>query len=271
MPELPEVETILCGLRPHLLGARILKLKVRERRLRWQIPRNLPAKVRGQKVSAMHRRGKYIWLQLGNGGLLIHLGMSGSFRVLDADTPPEVHEHYDLCTERGRIIRYRDPRRFGCLLWTTGALESHARIKILGVEPLDDAFDGDYLYAKSRSRSCAVKTYLMDARVVVGVGNIYAAEALFAAGVHPLRACNRVSKTRYCGLADAVRATLREAIRQGGSTIRDFSGTDGVPGYFAQTLSVYGREGEGCSVCGAVIRRVVVGGRSTFYCGRCQR
>lgn len=271
MPELPEVETTLRGIRPHLLGARIARLVVRERRLRWPIAAGLEARVRGRAVTAVRRRGKYLLLDLERGALVMHLGMSGSFRVLSAAVPAGAHDHYDLVTERGRVVRYRDPRRFGCLLWCAGDPMRHPRIRTLGVEPLGEAFDGECLRRAAAGRRLAVKSFLMDSRVVVGVGNIYASEALFAAAIHPRRGCHRISTARYQLLADAVRATLNAAIGHGGSTIRDFAAADGLPGYFEQELTVYGRAGRACARCGGTIRRVVIGQRSTFYCPGCQR
>ncbi|MDD9812016.1 MAG: bifunctional DNA-formamidopyrimidine glycosylase/DNA-(apurinic or apyrimidinic site) lyase [Gammaproteobacteria bacterium] len=289
MPELPEVETTLRGIRGALQGARI-RLVVRERRLRWRIPAGLERRVRGQTVAGMRRRGKYILLVLERGALLIHLGMSGSFRVLSGAPAPAAHDHYDLVTDAGRIVRYRDPRRFGCLLWCGGEPLQHPRLRGLGVEPVAPtdtvdttdaidtvdataraAFDGDYLRRIAAGRRITVKQFLMDSRVVVGVGNIYASEALFAAAIDPRRACHRVSAARYQKLADATRAILRDAIRRGGSTIRDFAAADGQPGYFEQELKVYGREGAPCARCGRDIRRAVIGQRSTFYCPGCQR
>ena len=271
MPELPEVETTLNGLRPWLLGARIARLVVRERRLRWPIEARLENKLRGRTVAAMRRRGKYLLIDLDRGGLLIHLGMSGSFRVLSEDAAAGSHDHYDLVSDRGPIIRYRDPRRFGALLWTAGDPMAHPRVRTLGVEPLEASLSGAYLRHAAAGRKLAVKGLLMDGRVVAGVGNIYASEALFDAGIHPLRGCHRVSEARYGRLVKSMRKILKRAIRQGGSTIRDFAGADGRPGYFEQQLRVYGREGEPCRRCGARIRNLVIGQRSTFYCPGCQR
>ena len=275
MPELPEVETTLNGLRPALLGAKIARLVVRERRLRWPIEARLENKIRGRTVTAMRRRGKYIIIALDRGGLLMHLGMSGSFRVLARSAAAEVHDHYDLVTDRGRIIRYRDPRRFGCLLWAAGDPMAHERIRALGVEPLESRFTGKHLRAAARGRTLAVKSLLMNGQIVVGVGNIYASEALFDAGIHPLRGCHRISEARYQRLVESVQKILGAAILRGGSTIRDFAGADGQPGYFEQELMVYGREGEPCRRCGQEnarpIRNITIGQRSTFYCPGCQR
>ena len=275
MPELPEVETTLNGIRPCLLGSRIARLIVRERRLRWPIDARLEEKVRGRTITAMRRRGKYMLINLDHGGLLMHLGMSGSFRVLARDTAAakiyDRHDHYDLVTDRGRIVRYRDPRRFGCLLWTAGDPMTHERIRVLGIEPLESRFNGEYLRTAARGRTLAVKNLLMNGRVVVGVGNIYASEALFDAGIHPLRGSHRISEARYQRLTASVQKILAAAIRRGGSTIRDFAGADGNPGYFEQELMVYGREGAPCYQCGTPIRNRTIGQRSSFYCPECQR
>jgi len=274
MPELPEVETTLRGIRGALTGARV-RLSVRERRLRWRIPAGLEARVRGQTVAGMHRRGKYIVLALERGALIAHLGMSGSFRVLPAAgaaaKTPGAHDHYDLITDAGRVVRYRDPRRFGCLLWGGRDALAHPLLAGLGAEPLGAGFTGDYLHRRAAGRRAPVKNFLMDGRIVVGVGNIYASEALFAAAIHPRRACGRVSAARYRSLADAVRAILADAIASGGATIRDFAAADGRPGYFDRALQVYGRAGAPCPRCGRSIRRAVIGQRASFYCGGCQR
>ena len=274
MPELPEVETTLRGLTPHLVGTRIAQLVVRERRLRWRIADDLEDRVRGLRVTAMRRRGKYIILELENGALLMHLGMSGSFRVIpkaEATTATVArHDHYDFVTQQGHLIRYRDPRRFGCLLWAAQP-EAHPRIRELGVEPLAAEFDGGYLYRAARNRKVAVKQLLMDGKVVVGVGNIYASEALFAAGIHPKRAAQRIARKRYSDLVVEVRRVLSAAIASGGSTIRNFSGTEGVPGYFAQELRVYGRAAAPCDRCQTPIVKCTIAQRATFYCPGCQR
>ncbi|MGR3914993.1 MAG: bifunctional DNA-formamidopyrimidine glycosylase/DNA-(apurinic or apyrimidinic site) lyase [Gammaproteobacteria bacterium] len=270
MPELPEVQTTLNGIRPDLLGAKI-QLVVRERRLRWHIEPRLEAKVRGRKVMRMRRRGKYILLDLDRGALLMHLGMSGSFRALPQDAAAARHDHYDLLTDRARVVRYRDPRRFGCLLWCAGDPMQHERIRMLGIEPLGAGFNGAYLRESSRGRSCAVKILLMNSRVVAGVGNIYASEALFDAGIHPLRGCHRISELRYQRLSESVQKILTNAIALGGSTIRDFANADGMPGYFEQELMVYDRAGKTCYRCRGEILCAVAGQRSTFFCGGCQR
>ena len=270
MPELPEVETTVRGIAPHLIGRRVEELIVRQPRLRWPIPAALRRALPGQKIENVERRAKYILAHAAAGSAVMHLGMSGSLRILRADVAPGPHDHVDWRLSSGRILRYTDPRRFGCLLWQKpGAV--HPLLADLGPEPLGADFDGDYLWRAARGRSAPVKTFLMDQHVVVGVGNIYAAEALFAAGIHPNRAAGSVSRARYARLADEVRRILAYAITRGGTTLRDFISPDGTPGYFEQELFVYGRAGEACKVCGTPVHSVMLGQRSTFYCAKCQR
>lgn len=270
MPELPEVETTRRGIEPWLRDQRILALTIRQPQLRWPISPELIATLPGQRVTAIQRRAKYLLVDTAAGSALVHLGMSGSLRVLPADSAPGKHDHYDWQLESGLILRYTDPRRFGCLLWQASD-EVHPLLRALGPEPLSDAFNGDYLWTLSRSRRAAVKVFVMDQAVVVGVGNIYAAEALFAAGIHPGRAAGAVSRLRYERLAQQIKRILGHAITRGGTTLRDFTNADGAPGYFAQELLVYGRAGQPCRVCASPIRVVSLGQRSTFYCPRCQR
>jgi len=270
MPELPEVETTRSGIAPHLVGRRVLTLAIRQPRLRWPIAAELIENLPGQRIEAVERRAKYLLVHTADGSAVIHLGMSGSLRVLAADAPIGKHDHYDWQLDSRRILRFTDPRRFGSLLWQARGT-THALLAGLGPEPLSAAFDGDHLWALSRTRAASVKTFIMDQAVVVGVGNIYAAEALFAARIHPARAANAVSRERYARLADAVKRILAYAITRGGTTLRDFISPDGVPGYFEQELFVYGRAGEACRVCASAIRVVTLGQRSTFYCPRCQR
>ncbi len=271
MPELPEVETTLNGIAPHLKDQEIARLVVRERRLRWPVVRGLEAKVSGQKILFLDRRGKYILIGLEQGGLLIHLGMSGSIRVLNQPESAQVHDHFDLETVAGKIIRYRDPRRFGCLLWHPKNIRNHLRLRNLGVEPLTEDFTGEVLRMGAGGRTTAIKNLVMNGEVVVGVGNIYAAESLFDAGIHPHRSCQRISKVRYQRLAQSIRKILSSAINQGGTTLKDFSGVNGQPGYFEQQLMVYGREGGSCLRCPGVIRKTITGQRATYYCPRCQK
>lgn len=271
MPELPEVETTLRGIAPHLQGRRIERLLVREHRLRYPVSADASEQVRGQSILSLSRRGKYLLLELERGTLLIHLGMSGSLRVLGADSAPGKHDHLDLCLSDGARLRLRDPRRFGIFLWTPGPASEHPLLARLGPEPLSVAFDGDYLYEQSRGRRASVKGFIMDAKLVVGVGNIYANESLYMAGIHPARSCNRIGRERYRRLASRIKSVLASAIEQGGTSLRDFVREDGSPGYFAISLKVYGREGEPCPGCGAPIQQRKIGQRSSFFCPTCQR
>jgi len=270
MPELPEVETTLRGIEPHLLNQRVARVTVRDPRLRWPVPVEV-CRAEGQSFTGLQRRGKYLLLQLQHGGLIVHLGMSGSLRIVQHATPPEKHDHIDVELENGVLLRFNDPRRFGAFLWVDGDMQSHELLRNLGPEPLSDAFTADYLYQGSRKRSVAIKNFIMNGHVVVGVGNIYASEALFMAGIHPQRAAGRVSRQRYEGLVAAIRDVLSRAIRRGGTTLRDFVNSDGAPGYFAQELLVYDRAGSDCLQCGSAIRQKVIGQRSSYYCPACQR
>ena len=271
MPELPEVETTRRGILPYLVDRRIRALEVREPRLRWPVEAGLPERLAGRRILAVDRRGKYLLIRLENGTLIVHLGMSGSLRVVPPESaPPRRHDHVELVLEDGTRVRYHDPRRFGAWLWSSGAPEMHPLLRELGPEPLAGPFDGAYLYRASRGRRTTVKSFIMDSRVVVGVGNIYANEALFAAGVHPLRQAGRIACARYERLADAVREVLLSAIRQGGTTLRDYVDGNGTPGYFSLRLQVYGHGGEPCPRCGAPIRVARSAQRSTFYCLCCQ-
>lgn len=271
MPELPEVETTLRGIAPLITGQKITGVRVREPRLRWPVPRDLESKLNGQTVLAVYRRAKYLLLATHAGHVIVHLGMSGSLRVLDSMTPAGPHDHIDWLMGNGTLLRMRDPRRFGCVLWTPDDPHAHPLLKQLGPEPLSARFNGTYLYAIARKRRVAVKAFLMDSRVVAGVGNIYANEALFASGIHPARAAGRISAARYIRLADAVKGTLRRAIRAGGTTLRDFTRVDGNPGYFRNNLQVYDRAGEPCPACGGRLRRQWIAQRASFLCTRCQR
>jgi formamidopyrimidine-DNA glycosylase len=272
MPELPEVETTRCGVAPYVTGQRISAVAVREPRLRWPVPKALAQQCRGQVVQSVSRRGKYLLFGTPAGTLIVHLGMSGSLRLVDAGTPPGKHDHVDITFENGCVLRLRDPRRFGAVLWTVDDPLRHPLLRDLGPEPLDEtAFTGDYLFQRSRGRRQAVKTFIMDSRAVVGVGNIYANEALFRAGIRPAREAGRIGRTRYRRLAQAITRVLRDAIAAGGTTLRDFVNGDGMPGYFAQRLQVYGRAGEPCRICGHTIRLSRLGQRATFYCPHCQR
>ncbi len=270
MPELPEVETTRRGIEPFLTGRRIARAILRRRTLRWPIPQEIEREFVGARVLSVERRAKYLLLHSEPGAALVHLGMSGSLRVLAQDAPVRTHDHVDLWLDDGRMLRFNDPRRFGCLLWQPRDTV-HALLQDLGPEPLADDFEGDYLYTRSRGRSASVKAFLMDQRIVVGVGNIYVAEALFAAGVRPGRAAGKVTRREYAALATAIRRILAHAIERGGTTLRDFLKPDGEPGYFEQELFVYGREGEACRNCGHPIAARRDAQRSSFYCRVCQR
>lgn len=272
MPELPEVETSRRGIAPHVEGRRVTSVHVRQRRLRVEVTAGLEHALVGQRVDRVERRGKYLLLRCSEGAVILHLGMSGSLRVTEADGPPPgPHDHVDIGFDDGAMLRLRDPRRFGLLVWTTGDPLDHPLLRHLGPEPLADGFDGAWLHARARGRRTAVKPFLMDSRTVVGVGNIYASEALHGAGIHPLRPAGRISVERYEALAGAIGDVLRAAIRSGGTTLRDFRGGDGQPGYFATRLAVYGREGEACRGCGGTIRCIRQAQRATYYCPACQR
>ena len=270
MPELPEVETARRGLQPHLEGAVIRAVHIREPRLRWPVPAELADQLSGQRVQAVRRRSKYLLIDVNEGSALVHLGMSGSVRIDGKENPRRKHDHVQLELDSGLLLRYNDARRFGCWLWQPHG-EIHPLLAKLGPEPFDEAFDGQRMWRLSRGRSAAVKTFLMDAATVVGVGNIYASEALFRAGIDPRRAAGRVSLARYQKLAEVVCTVLAEAITQGGTTLRDFLRPEGTPGYFAQSLNVYDRGGEPCKTCAKPIKRVVLGQRASYYCPVCQR
>ncbi|HEX6928427.1 MAG TPA: bifunctional DNA-formamidopyrimidine glycosylase/DNA-(apurinic or apyrimidinic site) lyase [Gammaproteobacteria bacterium] len=270
MPELPEVETTRRGVAPHLEHRRVEAVIVRHRGLRWPVPRGLAKTLQGLRLNAVERRAKYLLFRFDAGTLLLHLGMSGHLRVIPAATPAEKHDHLDFVFEGDRCLRFNDPRRFGSVHWTSRDPFEHPLLKNLGPEPLHDDFDGDYLFDKSRKRKLAVKLFIMNANIVVGVGNIYASEALFLAGIRPGRAAGRVTRIEYARLAEAIRTVLQKAIAKGGTTLRDFTQPDGNTGYFSIHLNVYDRAGEPCRVCGGDIRHKVMGQRSTYWCSSCQ-
>ena len=271
MPELPEVETTRRGIEPYILGKTIQQLDVRQPRLRWPVPKQLARYLRGQQIERVARRGKYLLLGTGRGTLIIHLGMSGSLRILKQATPPGPHDHVDLLLNNDTLLRFTDPRRFGAWLWTADPVEQHPLLEKLGPEPLSDSFNTDYLHSHSRNRKQAVKIFIMNSHIVVGVGNIYASEVLFRAGIHPSRAAGRISRQRYTLLVNSIKTVLQAAIEQGGTTLRDFVGGEGKPGYFQQQLQVYGRTGKPCYKCGTPVKVTRLGQRSTFYCSQCQR
>ncbi len=269
MPELPEVETTRRGIEPHIKGQKVSGITVRQRQLRWPIPTRLSSMITGKKIESVERRAKYLLLNFAHGTLIMHLGMSGSLRVLPVGTEPEKHDHFDL--EFKKIcLRLRDPRRFGAVLWTKDDPAKHKLLKHLGPEPLSEEFSGEYLHRLAQKRRAPVKSFIMDGRVVVGAGNIYANEALFMSGIHPKRPCNQVSLESFEILAGHIKEVLKAAIKQGGTTLRDFQHGDGQPGYFAQQLQVYGKAGEPCPNCGKTIMQERIGQRSAFFCSNCQ-
>lgn len=273
MPELPEVEVTRRGLLP-VEGAKISQVTIRHHGLRWPIPAALPQYLEGRRLLRLTRRAKYILADIGQtqteGVLLLHLGMSGRLCLLDRDYPAEKHDHFDLKFEDGRVIRLRDPRRFGAVLWLDNPPMQHALLVSLGPEPLEPSFNADYLYAQLANRSASIKTSIMDAHIVVGVGNIYASESLFRARIHPETPAKALSVAQCALLVQEIKSTLQAALEAGGSSLRDFFGADGNPGYFQQTYTVYGRTGEPCRVCSQPIQNIRLGQRSTFYCAHCQ-
>ena len=271
MPELPEVETTRRGVAPHVERQKVTAVRLYDRRLRWPVPRDLPRRLIGRTVDRVDRRSKYLLFRFGGDTLIVHMGMTGSLRIFTAVPPRQPHDHVDVEFGNGVVLRYRDPRRFGAMLWSPRSAPLHPLLASLGVEPFAPEFDADYLYRATRRRRAAIKLALMDSRIVTGVGNIYANESLFRAGIRPGRAANRVSRTQISRLVGAVRETLTDAIARGGSTLRDYVDSRGEPGYFQLHYYVYGREREPCRICGATIRSLRLGGRATSYCPDCQR
>lgn len=271
MPELPEVETTLRGLEPYLEGQLIQGVTIRNASLRWPIPKHLNKTLAGLPIKSLTRRAKYILLDCGAGHLLLHLGMTGSLRIHKQPIPAEKHDHFDLILANGHIMRLTDPRRFGAVLWVEGDPNQYKLLCDLGIEPLEKSFDGDWLYQATRSRKAAIKLVIMDAHTVVGVGNIYANEALFHAGIRPTRSAMRVTRAQCELLVKCIKDTLKKSIKAGGSTLRNFVGSSGEPGYFQQQYYVYGRDDEACRRCGADIQLIRQGQRSTFYCSTCQK
>jgi formamidopyrimidine-DNA glycosylase len=271
MPELPEVETTCRGIAPHLQGRHIKRFVIHEPRLRWRVAADLATWARGQTVLGVRRRAKYLLLDLDRGYLLLHLGMSGSLRILPDSTARETHDHYDLELDSGWTLRFNDPRRFGSLHHGEGDPAQHPLLVKLGPEPLEDSFDADYLHAVTRKRRVAIKLAIMNAHIVVGVGNIYASEALFRAGIRPGRAAKSLTRVECVALVTAIKAVLSMAINHGGTTLRDYVGAGGQPGYFKQELFVYGRADEPCRRCKTPVRHSTQGQRSTFYCPQCQK
>ena len=269
MPELPEVETSRRGIEPHIIGTRVERVIVRNRGLRWPVSKTVDRKLLGETIMSVTRRAKYLLINTDGGSAILHLGMSGSVYIVDRDTPAGVHDHVDIDFDSGKTMRFRDPRRFGSLHWSKAPLQ-HKLLKSLGPEPLTNDFDARYLWGKSRGRRVSVKQFIMNAQVVVGVGNIYASEALYLACINPRRAADRIALQRYELLVAAIKEVLANAIRAGGTTLRDFYGGDGEAGYFQQQLEAYGREDEPCRRCNTPITSIVQGQRSTYYCKQCQ-
>ena len=270
MPELPEVETTLRGIAPHVVNRVLSNVIIRQPRLRWPIPDDLPTLINQKKLLGISRRGKYLLFEFAEGHAIIHLGMSGSLRIVDATIDPGTHDHFDWVF--GKIaLRYHDPRRFGCLLWIEGHPHEHSLLNLLGPEPLTDEFTADYLFKRSRKRSQAVKQFIMDSHTVVGVGNIYANESLFMSHIKPIRKAGSLTRKNCEDLVRDIKFVLARSIEQGGTTLRDFVGGDGKPGYFKQQLLAYGRGGEPCTNCGKVLKEVRMNDRTTVYCVDCQK
>ncbi len=270
MPELPEVETTRRGVEPELAGQIVTEVVVRNSALRYPVPVHLPATLAGQRLLAVRRRGKYLLFVFDRGTLMVHLGMSGSLRVLPRSAPPQRHDHLDIAFG-SRTLRYRDPRRFGLALWVEGDTTMHPLLAPLGLEPDDPSLDGDWLHSQLRSRSAPVKQVIMDSHLLVGVGNIYANESLFRAGIRPQTPARKLSLARCSMLVKTIRETLQDALAAGGSSLRDFVHSDGQPGYFQQQYFVYDRDGDPCRICGSGIKTVRMAGRSTYFCPKCQR
>ncbi len=270
MPELPEVETTRRGIAPRVTGQRVTRVVVRNPHLRWPVTRRLASELTGQVIRRVNRRAKYLLMETDAGTAILHLGMSGSLKLVAARKPAQKHDHVDIVFGK-TALRLTDPRRFGSLHWTRRPAGQHRLIATLGPEPLGDDFSGDYLYTLSRGRKVAIKQFIMDSHIVVGIGNIYANEALFLAGIHPKRSAGRISRSKYTLLAEVIQQVLNDAIEQGGTTLRDFVNGEGRPGYFRQHLNVYGKAGEPCTRCRAPVRELRQGQRATFYCPRCQK
>ncbi len=270
MPELPEVETTLSGIRPHLMLQTIKQVVVRHYGLRWPIDRDIHNKLIGHQIEALSRRGKYLLLHLSHGTLIIHLGMSGRLSILDKNTPAQKHDHVDLELDNQKLLRFTDPRRFGAFLWTPDSPDTQVLLKHLGPEPLEKTFSGEYLFKRAQNKRLAVKTFIMDQKIVVGVGNIYANEALFLSCIHPSTPANTIILSRYQELAKNIKIILRKAIKQGGTTLKDFLNSEGKPGYFSQSLHVYGRENQPCTHCATKLVAIQITKRATVFCPKCQ-
>lgn len=270
MPELPEVETTCCGITPHILGKRIRNVIVRQQQLRWPVPTELQQILSGQSVHHVKRRAKYLLLETLTGTVILHLGMSGSLRIVTSQQKTGKHDHIDFVFADDTVLRFNDPRKFGAVLWTPEPISGHPLFEKLGPEPLSDDFNGDTLYHQANKRKMAVKSFIMDGHIVVGVGNIYANESLFMAGIHPSRQAGRISLKRYQKLAASIKIVLEKAIAQGGTTLRDFVNEQGKPGYFQQSLYTYGRANQPCLHCSTPIKQVKIGQRASYFCSQCQ-
>lgn len=271
MPELPEVETTRRGITPHIENNTICAVIVRNRNMRWPIPIGLNAKLKNQKIVSVTRRAKYLLIKTEIGTLILHLGMSGSLRILATTEAVEKHDHFELQFKNDICLRLRDPRRFGAVLWTKDDPLKHKLLLNLGPEPLAKEFSSELLFQKSRKRKTSIKQFIMDAKIVVGVGNIYASEALFLSGINPKRLAGKITKKHSLDLTRAIKKILTQAIKQGGTTLKDFTASDGKPGYFKQKLKVYDRKNEPCVSCKKPIKQITLGQRSTFYCSNCQK
>lgn len=271
MPELPEVETTLRGISAHVLNSPITQINIRNPQLRWPVPENLDKLLQHQSINEIKRRAKYLLLFTSKGTVIIHLGMSGSLRIVSPETPYDKHDHVEFCFANNKALRLKDPRRFGAVLWTTHTVETHPLLSHLGPEPLSEEFNAELLFTLSRNKKQAIKNFIMDSKVVVGIGNIYANEALFASGIHPSRAAGKISKKRYSLLCCEIKRILEQAILQGGTTLKDFVGGNGKPGYFKQELLVYGRKGLPCTQCKKPLKEIRLGNRSTVFCTQCQK
>lgn len=270
MPELPEVETVTRHLQPRLLNQTVLEIIVRQPKLRWTIPAEISTLLPGVKIKKIFRRGKYILLLTTSGTLIIHLGMSGCLHLLEKNSSPTKHDHIDIIFKNHSVLRYHDPRRFGCILWATENYQTHPLLANLGPEPFANEFSGKYLFQLSRKRKVPIKSFLMDNKTVVGIGNIYANESLFLAGIHPLSSADCVSEEKYKSLAKISKQVLKKAIQLGGTTLNDFADPNGNPGYFSQELYVYGREHLPCLQCKTLLQKVIISQRSSVYCSNCQ-
>jgi formamidopyrimidine-DNA glycosylase len=270
MPELPEVETILRGIKPSIVNQTIKNVTIRHYGLRWPVPQNIQKNLKNKVINAVIRRGKYLIFELNKEAVILHLGMSGTLRILTQYSPPKKHDHIDIAMANGVILRFADPRRFGAFLLTKNKFTYHPLLKNLGPEPLDKIFTGNYLWSHAQNRKMAVKSFIMDNKIVVGVGNIYAAEALFLACINPKTPVNKISQGRYDQLTKAIKCILRQAIKRGGTTLKDFVNSEGKPGYFANQLNVYGRAGMPCIKCCTLLISIQIGQRSTVYCEKCQ-